>query len=447
MKIQYSILAILLLAIYIWGTYCQGYKVNINMHSTDQAAYLNYAKKISQTDFRHMGDRNRMPVYPAILSFFYKDGMSDKTFFEIGKKVNVCISIVVLIIFYCILIIYNHPFDSLTAVLVTAFTVFAYKAPYFKAEILFYCINFILFVLISSLLSKPRLKIAFLIGLTGGIAHLTKASVLPALILCLVFLSGIILGNLYKRFYLKKSYNEPLSRSIQTPVLCGLIVGFVFLIVVSPYIRNSKEHFGKYFYNVNTTFYMWYDSWEEVKEGTRAFGDRIGWPDMPEDKLPGLTKYMQSHSFRQISTRFFSGLHTVNYTIYKSYGYIFFIIIYIIFLAAMFLHNWKNILLRKDLCKKSLQLFFYISFFASYYLMFAWYTPIASGNRFVLALFMPFLFLLIRLLNYARHHNLSFNFGSRKIHPSVLSPLILVILILYMIFVFPFSISTIYGGS
>jgi hypothetical protein len=192
---------------------------------------------------------------------------------------------------------------------------------------------------------------------------------------------------------------------------------------------------------------MWYDSWEEVKEGTRAFGDRIGWPDMPEDKIPGLTKYMQSHSFRKISTRFFSGLHTVNYKIYKSYGYFFFIIIYIIFLAAIFLHNWKNILLRKDLCKKSLQLFFYISFFASYYLMFAWYTPIASGNRFVLALFMPFLFLLIRLLNYARHHNLSSNFGSRKIYPSVLSPLILVILTIYMIFVFPFSISTIYGGS
>ena len=55
------------------------------MHGIDQAAYLNYSKKISQTDFKHMGDRNRMPVYPAIMSFFYKDGMSDQTFFKVGK--------------------------------------------------------------------------------------------------------------------------------------------------------------------------------------------------------------------------------------------------------------------------------------------------------------------------------------------------------------------------
>ena len=58
------------------------------MHGTDQAAYLNYAKKISQTDFRHMGDRNRMPVYPTLISFFYKKGMSDKEFFEKAKKMQ-----------------------------------------------------------------------------------------------------------------------------------------------------------------------------------------------------------------------------------------------------------------------------------------------------------------------------------------------------------------------
>lgn len=433
--------------IYLWGASCQGDKVNIKMHGTDQAAYLNYAKKISQTNFKHMGDRNRMPVYPALISLFYKKGMSDQDFFEKTKKINTGISIIVLIIFYIILTKYACHFDALTAVMVTAFTVFAYKAPYFTAEIIFYGMNFILFILISSLLSKPKFQTAFLTGLFGGFTHLTKASVLPALLLCLIFLLSIILSNLYKRFYLKKSYNGPLFRSIQTPVFCGFLVAFVFLIVVSPYIRNSKEHFGKYFYNVNTTFYMWYDSWEEAESGTKAFGDRIGWPDMPEDKIPGLIKYIKSHSLGQISTRFFSGIHTVNYTIYKSYGYIYFIITYTIFLAAIFLHNRKNILLRKDLRKKSLQFFFYISFFGSYYLMYAWYTPIASGNRFVLALFMPFMFLLIRLLNYARHHNLSFTFGSREIHPSSLSPLILIILTIYMVFVFPFSISTIYGGS
>ena len=86
MKIQYLILAVLLLTIYIWGTYCQGHKVNNWMKNADQGAYLNYAKNISKTDFKYRGGRNRMPLYPILISFFYKNGMSDKEFFEKAKK-------------------------------------------------------------------------------------------------------------------------------------------------------------------------------------------------------------------------------------------------------------------------------------------------------------------------------------------------------------------------
>ena len=37
-------------------------------------------------------------------------------------------------------------------------------------------------------------------------------------------------------------------------------------------------------------------------------------------------------------------------------------------------------------------LLFCFSYFAAYLFAFAWYTPIASGNRFILALFLPFMF-------------------------------------------------------
>ena len=44
------------------------------------------------------------------------------------------------------------------------------------------------------------------------------------------------------------------------------LVGVVFLATVSPYLHTSKERFGRWFYNVNTSIYMWADSWDEVKQ-------------------------------------------------------------------------------------------------------------------------------------------------------------------------------------
>ena len=65
-----------------------------------------------------------------------------------------------------------------------------------------------------------------------------------------------------------------------------MLIVFTFLAVEYPHISNSKRIYGHYFYNVNSTFYIWYDSWDDVMQGTRVHGDRVGWPDMPEDQIP-----------------------------------------------------------------------------------------------------------------------------------------------------------------
>ena len=63
-----------------------------------------------------------------------------------------------------------------------------------------------------------------------------------------------------------------------------LVVSAVFLAVLSPYLRTNKRVFGHYFYNVNTTFYMWYDDWPQASVGTIKHGDGVGWPAMPADE-------------------------------------------------------------------------------------------------------------------------------------------------------------------
>ena len=153
--------------------------VNQNMEASDQSAYMHYAQRLRASHFQYVGDRNRMPVYPAFMALFYQEGMTDQELFEVGKRVGIAIAIAVLGVSLFIMLRYVSSLDGLTAVLVAAFTVLAYKAPYFQADVLFYGIDFALFVLMLELIVRPTLLRALAVGLVGGFAHLTKASVLP----------------------------------------------------------------------------------------------------------------------------------------------------------------------------------------------------------------------------------------------------------------------------
>ncbi len=72
-------------------------------------------------------------------------------------------------------------------------TVFAYKAPYFQCETLFYGLTLGLFVLVLRLLQRPHLLTTVLVGSVGALAHLTKASILPTIVLAtgLLLIRGI----------------------------------------------------------------------------------------------------------------------------------------------------------------------------------------------------------------------------------------------------------------
>ena len=74
-----------------------------------------------------------------------------------------------------------------------------------------------------------------------------------------------------------------------------------FLLLASPYLYENYVNYNKQiFYNVNSTFYVWYDTWEEVENGTKLCGDRVGWPKMPEEEIPSFSKYIESHSIKKL---------------------------------------------------------------------------------------------------------------------------------------------------
>ena len=445
-----AILMLLSILLFLWGSERQASLVNLSMHSTDQSAYMHYAKELARTDFAFVGGRNRMPLYPALISLFYTDGMTDEEFFERGKRVGIALGIIVLALVFVIFRWSGHIEDALTVTLVAMFTIFAYKSPYFQPEVLFYGIGLLLFGSLLELIRRPNLSTAVLAGCVGGVAHLTKASVLPSLLLASACLVARTVSGLCQRRRRRNSRDEGNASPYSTvllPLSCSIVLISLFLLIVSPYILTSKERFGRYFYNVNSTFYMWYDSWAEAKEGTRSHGDRFAWPDMPEEEIPSLSRYLQDHSFTDIAGRFAFGFAAVSgISIFLSFGSGPFLLLYFA-ITAMFFSQYNDWELLKRLWKENcLVIIFAAGYFAGYMALYAWYVPIARGNRFPLTLFLPAMLLCLRSFSHFRRNDMSIRIFGRNADVAAINRTILLLLGVYLLAVFPWLVSTAYGG-
>jgi hypothetical protein len=180
-----------------------------------------------------------------------------------------------------------------------------------------------------------------------------------------------------------------LPRRLAQLALMAVIAGAMLL----PYMASSQRIFGVPYYNVNTTFYLWYDSWAEAEAGTKAHGDRVGWPDMPADELPSLSRYLATHTAADMLTRVGDGLER-SYRRHcagdDSYGYCKYIAVYGAAALAVVAAN-------RDEAARRLRRHGWLAVFAAGYvvltlLLAAWWVPINAGRRFMLPALLPLLF-------------------------------------------------------
>jgi hypothetical protein len=462
-------LILLLAALYVTGAVRQLERVNTVMTAFDQSAYMDFTRQVRESGFTYAGDRNRMPVYPALQALFYRPGASDEALFRQGKIVNLVLSLILLAALALIFRRFFSPLHTLNLTLITGFTVFIFRAGWFQSELLFYFLNFCLFLLFWRLLQRPSLLAAVLAGVAAGLAYLTKASILPGLA---IFAACAVAQWLWRVFHhgrttaldnpqsairnpqLEISHppsaigNRPSSIvHPQSPWLHLAIIGTVlgvFLLILSPYLNESKRLFGHYFYNVNSTFYIWYDTWEQVKQGTRAHGDRVGWPDMPPDQIPGMAKYLREHSPRQIVERFDHGAQEVTRNVARSYGYAKYLLIYAAALVAAM--SWQRQRAASLVRRRPFLIAFLVLYFPAYFLLYAWYSSIAAGNRLILAQFLPLLFTLSMGLR-ALLGGVKARVGRPVDALAALNLLVLAVLVVDIALVLAFRVGRMEGGS
>ena len=370
--------------------------LNTQRGRADQSGYLWDAVGIHM--MRHgspealIGERNRMPVYPWLLSWLYDGSMTQETFFEVAKRFNIRLSLVLLALIALVASRFLPPLVLANFVLILAFGYFVFKAGYAQVELLYYTLFFFAFVACCLLLRAATMGQAIVLAVVAGalvaLTHLTKAAALPLAAIAFAVASGRAAGAL-----IAAGRNR---RAFAVRAVAALLFIATFLGVMSPYLRNSKRVFGHYFYNVNTTFYIWYEDWTAASWGVYRHGDGVGWPTVPPNEIPSMRKYLREHSAGRIATRLRNGFFEIFTVSYTRLWYFKFVAIYILFGVALLSANRRAFM---SLARSRLALFIFLVLYAGAYIVgVSFYQPISGTTlRMLLAHVAPLLFVLSAL--------------------------------------------------
>lgn len=384
-----------LAAFYYLGATEHGRRVNVDRGRADQSGYLWDAVAVHGNWQGNppvlIGERNRMPVYPGLLALLYEPDLPQDVFFERGKRLNILLSMVLLAAMWLAARRFLPPLAAFNFVLVVTFGYFIFKAGYVQCELLFYALLFGAFLCMARLLTLEPGRRAAVLAVVGGVVaalgHLTKASVLPLAGLFAVVSTAAALVE-----FARSSGTEGWKR-LAGRALVLAIFGVAFLGTLYPYISNSKRVFGHYFYNVNTTFYIWYDDWPSASIGTYQHGDGVGWPKMPRHELPSMQRYLREHSVRQIGDRLLDGFRDMVVVTYERYWIAKFLVLYAgVAMAAA----WRRREAFVALVRNHLALIAFLLCYAVLYLLaVAFYKPISgTTGRMILAHVAPLVFAL-----------------------------------------------------
>lgn len=403
----------------------------------DQSFYFNRAHGMwltAQPDFEWTFPfpprviRSRMPGYPWILHFFFDDESDVLDQFNRFKIVNTvlsCMGLAAIGYLAC------HRLGlalGAPILLITAFTVFVFKAILIQPEITYFVVFFGLFVLMVRCLNRPQPVWALATGVLAGLAHFLKGSGLPMVLLFLCLAVVVAAREWWRGGKGRRRWQPALA-----PVL--FVAGFAA--VAGKFVYTTWEAYGSPFYDPNGRYYLWIESPDEMKalqqvyladrkpaidadnyqdEYVRKYLPR--WePDPARRKvlldtaaaggstllegewniLPRAGYYFGTHSAGEALDRLWRGLFTDSGLLYLNRkhpnGYFKYVDIFfagmIVALALCF--AFRRIEFWNALKKYWIPILFVAGTIAGNLLLYSWWAQISNRNRFFLTLYLPIL--------------------------------------------------------
>ena len=438
-------LLVALAGFYLAGALAHATRVNTFKARGDQSGYLwdaenVYANWHGKQPAMLIGERNRMPLYAGFQALFYDPTISDADFFVVGKRRNIYLSLVLLFGLNLVLMRFLPPLPATNLLLIVAFGYFVFKAGYVQSELLFYFLFFVAFLFSFQMLgwnfeTRRLVWRAVAAGGLAALAHLTKAAMLPLVGILLAVCAIDALAGL-------RRYRREATRKI----LAATVVAAAFAGVLSPYLLSNKRNFGHYFYNVNTTFYLWYDDWPQASIGTIKHGDGVGWPAMPAEELPSASRYWREHTVGQIAARIADDLRDMVERSYKTYWYFSYLSLYLSFAAMLIV---KERAAFGALVRTYPAVFAFLGLYAGVYLFgIAFYAPVSGTGtaRFLIAHLLPLLFVLSLLFDRAPFRSAEWCVAGSRVKAQHFHLFISALLAFDLSFVIWPGLMTTYGG-
>lgn len=424
-----------LLLAFVAGALVQARWVNVDARTHDQLAYLAQARLLAETHFEAPTNRIEMPAFPAILSLFYRDGLTDDAWFWRAKLVSIGVASLVAIAMAITLRRVLPASSARFATIAIVFFVLMFRAAYVQTEPLYYLLALWALLAIDALWRAPTFLRALVTGALFGLAWLTKASILVAGIVTLpLFVSREVVLGIRRRTWALLGARLAIA---------GAAV-LAFVAVIAPYIKTTRELQGRWLYNMSPAYVMWCDSWEDFIDHMRRLGPVEGWRSLPDQSdVPSMRHYLASHSIGQIASRTASGSVLVLLNLLASpFGPL---LLATAMLAALFVARPA---VRKRMSWRRLDSsVWFVVYFVVHATLQGFYAPIAAGARFSLALAVPAFVFLLRTMSrhttgedritlFGRH--LSWSRGERALERVAWVLLVVAV---------PFAAATLYCGG
>ncbi|MGC4084540.1 MAG: hypothetical protein QM736_21100 [Vicinamibacterales bacterium] len=377
---------------YVTAAGAHATRMNVMKSRGDQTGYLVDAKRVyanwhGQSPAYLIGERMRMPVYAGVLALAYSPTLTDDDFWLVARRVNIWLSLALLVVLGIVFARFLPPLVSTNLTVIVAFGYFVFKAGYSQPELLFYTLFFLTFLTLCVLLEEHRpvacLALATLGGVLAGVTHLTKAVMPP-------FLGVYAAVFLFAEWMARRERRE----TARTRLIALGMLGAVFLVVVSPYIVTSKRLFGEYFFNHNTTYYIWFDTGAQARAIMLSHTNADGLVDLPADQLPSMSSYLRTRSAADIATRFTDGFTDMvvrSYTTFWYYPYA------LLFLGAAAAAFWIDRSESIRIVRRHWALVVFLALYAVAFLLSTAFFSTISGTgttRFLLAHVTPLFFAL-----------------------------------------------------